>query len=128
METAMSEPLGLGYGALRRQELAVEEDQVHNMFEVDLEDGRTYIEVPTYPPLAPPVQTLLSPEWSSSSLPVSLVPSIVPLPISSPMISLTIPSPIALPVATPTATISVDEDRFIKIGAQLELYGGILQD
>ncbi|GKB12966.1 hypothetical protein Tco_0846889 [Tanacetum coccineum] len=44
------------------------------------------------------------------------------------MISLIVPSPIALPVATPTATISVDEDQFIKIEAQLELYGGILQD
>ncbi|GKC54050.1 hypothetical protein Tco_1076795 [Tanacetum coccineum] len=44
------------------------------------------------------------------------------------MISLTVPSPIASPVSTPTATIPVDEDHFIEIGAQLELYGGILQD
>ncbi|GJT60080.1 hypothetical protein Tco_1003613 [Tanacetum coccineum] len=145
METVASESLGLGYRALRRQELTVEEDQVHNTFEVgqgygsvpeperpervsalrqptlttwiDLEDGRTYIEVPTYPPLAPPIQTPLFPEWSSSSLPVSLVPSIIPSPISSPIISLTIPSPIASPVATPTATILVDEDQFIEIGA-----------
>ncbi|GKB13644.1 hypothetical protein Tco_0847567 [Tanacetum coccineum] len=31
-------------------------------------------------------------------------------------------------VATPTATIPVDEDQFIEVGAQLELYGSILQD
>ncbi|GJS57680.1 hypothetical protein Tco_0652464 [Tanacetum coccineum] len=44
------------------------------------------------------------------------------------MISLTVPSPIALPVATPAATILVDEDQFIEIGEQIELYRGILQD
>ncbi|GKD45108.1 hypothetical protein Tco_1269753, partial [Tanacetum coccineum] len=55
-------------------------------------------------------------------------PSAVPSPISSPMISLTVPSPISSLVSTPTATIPVDEDHFIEIGAQLELYGGILQD
>nr|GEZ51157.1 hypothetical protein [Tanacetum cinerariifolium] len=31
-------------------------------------------------------------------------------------------------VATPTTTILVDEDQFIEIGAQLELFSGILQD
>ncbi|GKC02349.1 hypothetical protein Tco_0993959, partial [Tanacetum coccineum] len=152
VETAASEPLGLGYGALRRRELVVEEDQVYSMFEVgqgsgsvpeperlervsvlrqptlttwiDPEDGSTYIDVPAYPPLASPVQTSPSPEWSSGSLPVSPIPSTVPSPISSPMISLTVPSPIALLVATPTATIPVDEDQFIEIGAQdvRELY------
>ncbi|GKB36735.1 hypothetical protein Tco_0881677 [Tanacetum coccineum] len=40
------------------------------------------------------------------------------------MISLTVPSP----VATLTATIPVDEDQFIEVGAQLELYRSILQD
>nr|GFA79286.1 hypothetical protein [Tanacetum cinerariifolium] len=34
----------------------------------------------------------------------------------------------ASPVATPTATIPVDKDQFIEIGAQLELYEGILQN
>nr|GFB67954.1 hypothetical protein [Tanacetum cinerariifolium] len=33
-----------------------------------------------------------------------------------------VPSPIALPVATLAATISVDEDRFLAVGAQLELH------
>ncbi|GJY49144.1 hypothetical protein Tco_0439100 [Tanacetum coccineum] len=44
------------------------------------------------------------------------------------MISLTVPSPIASPVTTPTATISVDEDQFLEVGVQLELYGSILHD
>ncbi|GKB62738.1 hypothetical protein Tco_0918924 [Tanacetum coccineum] len=120
-------------GALRRQELAVEEDQVYNTFEegqcsgpvpeperlervlalrqptlttwLDLEDEIAYIDVPAYPLPAPPAQTSPSPEWSFGSLLVSLAPSVVPSPISSPMISLTVPSPIASPVATPTATI-----------------------
>ncbi|GKA89482.1 hypothetical protein Tco_0811294 [Tanacetum coccineum] len=156
VKTAVGEPIGLGYRALRHRELAVEEDHVYNMFEVgpgsrsvleperpkrvstlrqptpttwiDPEDGIAYIDVPAYPPPTPPTQTLPSPEWSSGLLPVSLAPSAVPPPISSPMILLTVPSPIALPVATPIVTILVDEDQFIEIGAQLELYGGILQD
>ncbi|GJU45464.1 hypothetical protein Tco_1202730 [Tanacetum coccineum] len=39
-----------------------------------------------------------------------------------------VPSPVALPVATPVATISVDEDQFLEVGAQLELHGSILYD
>ncbi|GKE91693.1 hypothetical protein Tco_1572788, partial [Tanacetum coccineum] len=124
---------GLGYGALRRRELVVEEDQVYNTFEVgqgsgsvteperlervsalrqptlttwiDPEDGITYIDVHAYPPPAPPAQTPPSPEWSFGSLHISLAPFVAPSPISSPMISLTVPFPIASPVATPTATI-----------------------
>nr|GEX90832.1 hypothetical protein [Tanacetum cinerariifolium] len=34
----------------------------------------------------------------------------------------------ALPMATSTATIPVEEDQFIEVGAQLELYRSILQD
>nr|GEV37144.1 hypothetical protein [Tanacetum cinerariifolium] len=60
--------------------------------------------------------------------PISPAPSIVPSPISSPMISLTVPSPIASHVATSIATILVDEDQFIEVGSQLELYRSILQD
>ncbi|GKG51225.1 hypothetical protein Tco_0541609, partial [Tanacetum coccineum] len=54
-------------------------------------------------------------EWSSGSLLVSP---------SSPVV----PSPIASPVVTPAATISVDEDQFLEVGAQLELHGRILND
>ncbi|GKB96092.1 hypothetical protein Tco_0982229, partial [Tanacetum coccineum] len=82
---------------------------------VDPEDGRVYTDIPTYAPPAVPVQTPPSLEWSSDSLPV--LPS-----------SLVVPSPIASPVATPAATISVDEDHFLEVGAQLEIYGSILHD
>ncbi|GJZ75257.1 putative reverse transcriptase domain-containing protein [Tanacetum coccineum] len=140
VETTVREPLGLGYGASRRRELAVEEDQVHNTFEVgqgygsvpeperlervselrqptlttwvDPKDDRVYTDIPSYPPVAP-VQTPLSPKLSSSSLCVSP---------SSPVV----PSPIASPVATPTATILINEDQFIEVGVQLELYESIL--
>ncbi|GKB28512.1 hypothetical protein Tco_0867913 [Tanacetum coccineum] len=55
----------------------------------DSKDGMVYIDVPAYPPPAPHVQKPPSPEWSSSSLPISPAPSIVHSPISSPMIPLT---------------------------------------
>ncbi|GKC77931.1 hypothetical protein Tco_1128705, partial [Tanacetum coccineum] len=156
VETAVGEPLGLGYGALRHRELAIKGDHVYNMFKVgqgsgsvpeperpervstlrqptlttwiDPKDGIAYIDVLAYLPPAPPALASSSPEWSSGSLLVSPAPSVVPSPISSHMISLTVPSPIASPVATPTATIFVDEDHFIKVGAQLELYRSILHD
>ncbi|GJY71247.1 hypothetical protein Tco_0474950 [Tanacetum coccineum] len=67
---------------------------------IDLEDGRTYIDVPAYAPLAPPVQTPPSLEWLSGSFLVSPTPSIVPSPVSSPMISLTVPSSVASPATT----------------------------
>ncbi|GJW72647.1 hypothetical protein Tco_0129564 [Tanacetum coccineum] len=125
VETATSEPLGLGYEALRRRELAVEEDQGaervsafrHPTLDtwVDLKDGKVYTDIPAYVPLAAPIQTLPSPKWSLGSLPVSP---------SSPII----PSPIASPVATPTTTISVDEDQFIEVWAQFEHQKSILYD
>ncbi|GJV42742.1 hypothetical protein Tco_1421182 [Tanacetum coccineum] len=115
--TAVSAPLGLGYGALRRRELVLEEDHVYSTFEVgqgsrsapeserpervsasrhptlttwtDPEDGMVYIDVDAYPPPAPPVQTPPSPEWTSGLLPISLSLSVVSSPISSPMIPLT---------------------------------------
>ncbi|GJT16724.1 reverse transcriptase domain-containing protein [Tanacetum coccineum] len=90
----------------------------------DPEDGTVYIDVLTYPPSAPPIQTPPSPDWTPGSLPISPSHSDVPSPVSSPLISLTVPSP----VATLTATIPVDEDQFIVVGAQLELYRSILQD
>ncbi|GKF38124.1 hypothetical protein Tco_0118185, partial [Tanacetum coccineum] len=89
VEAAASEPLGLGYGALRRRELAVEEDQVPSTFKVsqssrsvperqgterifafrqpilvtwvDPEDDRVYTDISAYAPPAAPVQTLPSP-------------------------------------------------------------------
>ncbi|GJS40274.1 hypothetical protein Tco_0565317 [Tanacetum coccineum] len=85
-----------------------------NLVLLSLEKGRYSISK-VFDMVAAPVQTPPSPEWSLGSLPVSP---------SSPVV----PSPIASPVATPTATISVDEDQFIEVGAQLELHGSILHD
>ncbi|GKE85057.1 hypothetical protein Tco_1558799, partial [Tanacetum coccineum] len=111
---------GLGLEGKEEVVPKVEEDQI------DLENDMAYIDIPSYPPPAPPAQTPTLPEWSFGSLPVSRVPSVVPSPVSSPMISLTVLSPTSSLVATPTATIPVDEDQFIEIEAQLELFKGIL--
>ncbi|GKD91330.1 hypothetical protein Tco_1366837, partial [Tanacetum coccineum] len=130
VRAAVSAPLGLGYGAPRRQELALEEDQVYSTFEVrqgsgstpeserpervsasrqptlttwtDSEDGMVYIDVPTYPPPAPPVQTPPSLEWTYGYLPISPSPSVVPSPVSSSIIPLTAPSLVASPTTTET--------------------------
>ncbi|GJY48908.1 hypothetical protein Tco_0438864 [Tanacetum coccineum] len=121
VDTAMSEPLGLGYRAARRRTLesideispstyevgqssrsVPEKEGVERIFAfrqptlvtwVDPKDGRVYTDIPAYSPPAAPVQAPPSPEWSLGSLPVS--PS---FPI--------VPSPIASPVAIPIATIS----------------------
>ncbi|GKD42915.1 hypothetical protein Tco_1267560 [Tanacetum coccineum] len=120
--TVVSAPLGLGYRALRRRELALKEDHVYSTFETNLEDGMVYIDVPAYPPPAPPVQTPPSPEWSSGSLPISPAPSIVPSPISSPMIPLTVPSPVATPATVET------EGFLTELGAQVEMQEGLIRD
>ncbi|GJR05421.1 hypothetical protein Tco_0528405 [Tanacetum coccineum] len=90
--------------------------------ETAVEDGIAYIDVPAYPPPAPPAQTPLSLEWSSGSLPFSPTPSIVPSPISSPVISLTVTSPVASP-ATAEA-----EGFLTELGAQVEMQGGLIHD
>ncbi|GJZ70667.1 putative nucleotidyltransferase, ribonuclease H [Tanacetum coccineum] len=149
METAVGEPLGLGYEALRRRAIALGEGRMPNVFEVgqssgsvpdperpervsalrqptlttwiDLEDDRVYIDVPVYPLPAPPVQTPPSLD-SSGSLPVSPAPSIVPSPISSPMIPLIVPSPIASPTTVKT------EGFLTELGALVEMQGGLICD
>ncbi|GJV60056.1 hypothetical protein Tco_1466156 [Tanacetum coccineum] len=143
VDTTVSEPLGLGYGAARRRALESIEEIAPSTYEVgqssrsvpepegverisafrksalvtwvDPEDDKVYTDIPAYAPPAAPVKTPPSPEWSLGSLPVS--PS-----------SLVVPSPIASLVATSAATISVDEDQFIEVWAQLELHGSILHD
>ncbi|GKF96998.1 hypothetical protein Tco_0292819, partial [Tanacetum coccineum] len=132
-----------------RRELALEEDHVYSTFEVgqgsgsapeserpervsasrqptlttwtDPEDGMVYIDVPAYPP-PPPVQTSPSPEWTSGSLPISPSPSVVPSPVLSPIISMTVPSPVATPAAAET------EGFLTKLGAQVEMQGGLIRD
>ncbi|GKA44184.1 hypothetical protein Tco_0736908 [Tanacetum coccineum] len=140
-DTTTDEPLGLGYRAARCHALELVEDPMPSMFEVGqssrsvpdqqradethripthptwvhLEDGTIYIDIEIDPRSRAPVQTPASPEWSSGSLPVSPASLIVPLLVVS-------------PVTTLAATIVVEEDEFIKVGAQLELHGSILQD
>ncbi|GJX43553.1 hypothetical protein Tco_0260229 [Tanacetum coccineum] len=101
VDTAASEPLGLGYGAARRRALESVEEIAPSTYEV----GQSSRSMPKQH----------GADKSSGSLPIS--PS-----------SHVVPSPIASPVATPTTTISVDEVQFLEVGAQLELYGSILQD
>ncbi|GKE28215.1 hypothetical protein Tco_1443599 [Tanacetum coccineum] len=90
VEKTVCEPLGLGYGALRRRETALGEGRMPSIFKVgqssgslleserpkrvsalrqptlttwiDLEDGIAYIDVLAYPPPAPLALTLPSPE------------------------------------------------------------------
>ncbi|GKA86804.1 hypothetical protein Tco_0808515, partial [Tanacetum coccineum] len=71
-KTAVGDPIGLGYKALRRREIALGKGRMPSVFE----DGIVYIDVPAYPPPAPPAQTPPSPDWSSGSLPISPAPSI----------------------------------------------------
>ncbi|GJY33768.1 hypothetical protein Tco_0418237 [Tanacetum coccineum] len=117
-----SDRLGLRYEALRCRELALEEGDVYSTFETDPEDGMIYIDIPDYPPPAPPVQTPPSPEWTSGSLSISPSHSDVPSPISSPMVPLTVPSPIATPTTAET------EGFLAKLGAQVEMQGGLISD
>ncbi|GJX12062.1 hypothetical protein Tco_0201921 [Tanacetum coccineum] len=148
--TTVSAPLGLGYGALSRRELALEEDYVYSTFEVgqgsgsapeferpervsasrqptlttwtDPKDGMVYTDVPTYPPPAPPVQTPPSPEWTSGSLPFSPSPFVVPSPVSSPMVPLTAPSTVASPATAET------EGFLTELGAQVQMQGGLISN
>ncbi|GKD81261.1 hypothetical protein Tco_1348100 [Tanacetum coccineum] len=144
VDTVADKPLGLGYGALRCHELALGEGSVPSTFDIGqssryMSEHQRVEETPTprprvratwvdhvddtfytdilvdVPPVRVPVQTPPSPEWSSVSLPVSP---------SSPVV----PTLVASPVTTPVATISIGEDEFLEVGAQLELHGSILHD
>ncbi|GKC54630.1 hypothetical protein Tco_1077375, partial [Tanacetum coccineum] len=91
VDTATDEPLGLCYGALRRQQQRVEET----------------------PAPRPPVRatwTSPSPEWSSNSLPVSPSSLAVPTSVASPADSSLIASP---------ATVKA-ESFLTELGAQVE--------
>ncbi|GKB10794.1 hypothetical protein Tco_0844717 [Tanacetum coccineum] len=114
VDIVASEPLGLGYGAAMHHALKSTKKIAHSMYEVG-QSSRFYTDIPAYAPPAAPIQTPPSPEWSLGSLPVSP---------SSPVV----PSPISSLVATPASTISVDEDQFIEVRAQLELHESILHD
>nr|GEU78681.1 hypothetical protein [Tanacetum cinerariifolium] len=95
---AASESLGLGYGAARRRVLESTREIAPSTYKVG-QSSRVYTDISTYVPLAVPVQTSPSLEWSLGSLSVSP---------SSPVV----PSPIASLVATLAATISVRLVRY----------------
>nr|GEX86386.1 hypothetical protein [Tanacetum cinerariifolium] len=103
---------GLGYGAARHRTLESTEEITPSTYEVgqssrsvpdhegverisafrqptlvtwvDPEDDRVYNDIPAYVLPVAPVHTLPSPEWSSSSLPISPSSLLVPSPIASP--------------------------------------------
>ncbi|GKE98889.1 hypothetical protein Tco_0022240, partial [Tanacetum coccineum] len=103
------------YGALRRHELALKEGDVYSTFEVGQGSGSA-------PESERPERTPPSPEWTSGSLPISLLPSDNPSPISSPMIPLTVPSLVATPAADET------EGFLTKLGAQVQKQEGLISD
>ncbi|GKC28626.1 hypothetical protein Tco_1035920 [Tanacetum coccineum] len=113
---AVGEPLGLGYEAFRRREIASREGQVPSVFEVGQGSGSVL------EPEGP--ERVLAFRQTTLTIWIDLedAPSIVPLPVSSPMISLTVPSPIASP-ATAEA-----EGFFTELGAQVEMQGGLIHD
>ncbi|GJZ69407.1 hypothetical protein Tco_0632957 [Tanacetum coccineum] len=119
-ETAMGEPLGLGYGALRRREIASGEGRMPSVFEAGQSSGS----VPEFerPEIVTTYSDTTITEWSPGSLPISPVPFIVPSHISSPMISLTVPSLVALPATTET------EGFLTELGARVEMQGGLIHD
>ncbi|GKD20982.1 hypothetical protein Tco_1222685 [Tanacetum coccineum] len=105
---AVSAPLGLRYGALRPQELALEEDDVYNTFEV----GQSFGSAPESE----------RPERTFGLLPISPSPSNVPSAISSPMIPLTVPSLVA------THATAETEGFLTELGAQVEMQEGLIRD
>ncbi|GJZ15331.1 hypothetical protein Tco_0551008 [Tanacetum coccineum] len=62
VDTATSEPLGLGYGAARCRAPESTKEIAPSTYEVDPEDGWVYTDILTYAPPAAPVQTPPSPE------------------------------------------------------------------
>ncbi|GKA02091.1 hypothetical protein Tco_0674756 [Tanacetum coccineum] len=92
----------------------------------DPEDGMIYIDIPDYPPPAPPVQTPPLPEWTSGSLPISPSHFDVPSPISSPMIPLTVPSPVATPAMVKTEGFLTEYDK--DIGELFTRSGAVRED
>ncbi|GJT38426.1 hypothetical protein Tco_0938291 [Tanacetum coccineum] len=118
VDTATDEPLGLGYRALRRRELALRKGSVPSIFEIG-QSSRSVSEqqrVEETPAPRPP--TPLSPEWSSDSLPVSPSSLAVPTSVASPADSSLVASP-----------ATVEAKTFLtELGAHVELQGGLIHD
>ncbi|GKA49317.1 hypothetical protein Tco_0742390 [Tanacetum coccineum] len=116
MRTAVSAPLGLGYGALRRRELALDENHVCSTFEV----GRGSGSAPK-PERPERVSASRQPTLTTWTYPKD-APFIVPSPIFHPMIPLTVPSPVATPATAKT------EGILTELGAQVHMQGGLIRD
>ncbi|GJR77912.1 hypothetical protein Tco_0090277 [Tanacetum coccineum] len=116
----VSTPLGLGYGALRHRELALEEGDVYSTFEVGQGSGSA--PKSERPERVTTVKTHTYPVDHSGSLPISPSPSDDPSPISSPMIPLIVPSPV-------TTHTKVETEGFLtELGAQVQMQGGLISD
>nr|GEY43266.1 hypothetical protein [Tanacetum cinerariifolium] len=116
VETAMGEPLRLGYEALRCQEIALGEGLMPSVFEV----GQSFGFVPESK--RPERVSALKHPTLTPWIDPKDAPYIVPSPISSPIISLTIPWSVASP-ATAKAKGFLTE-----LGAQVEMQGGLIRD
>nr|GEV31777.1 hypothetical protein [Tanacetum cinerariifolium] len=106
VDIATDEPLGLGYEALRRRELALRESSMPSTFEIgrssrSMSEQHRVEETSTPRSRVHATWTPPSLEWSSGSLPV--LPS-----------SLVVPTSVASPATTLVATIVVDEDEFLE--------------
>nr|GEZ42535.1 hypothetical protein [Tanacetum cinerariifolium] len=123
-DTAVGEPLGLGYMALRRCELSTDEGQVPSTFDVRQSSrsvpehqGAGRISAFREPTLTPPIPSLLSigtpssPEWSSGSFPVSPLSLVISTPVASTATS--------SPAASPDTVKA--EDFTAELGAQERL-------
>ncbi|GKD51071.1 hypothetical protein Tco_1280047, partial [Tanacetum coccineum] len=100
VDKAANEPLGLGYGALRRHESMSEQQRVE-----ETPTPRPWVHATWVDPVDGTVYT---------NILVDVPPAL--------------PTPVASLVTTPVATIAVGEDEFLEVGAQLELHGSILHD
>ncbi|GJY79473.1 hypothetical protein Tco_0485274 [Tanacetum coccineum] len=120
VDTTVDEPLGLGYGALRRREFVLGEGSMPSTFKIG-QSSRSVLEqqrVEETPTPRPPVRaTWVDPVDSTVY---------IDIPIYVPPVS--VPTPVASLPTTPAATIAVDEDEFLEVGAQLEIHGSILND
>nr|GEU74044.1 hypothetical protein [Tanacetum cinerariifolium] len=107
--TAVSEPLGLGYRALRRRELALKEHHVYSTFEVGQVSGSA-----PEPERSERVSAFRQPTLTTWTDPED-ASFIVPSPISSPRIPLTVPLPVA------SFTTAETEGFLTKLGARVEM-------
>ncbi|GJS95634.1 hypothetical protein Tco_0802602 [Tanacetum coccineum] len=116
VETAMGEPLGLGYGALRRWEIALGEGRMHSVFEVG--QSSKFVPESKRPERVSALRQPTLTTWIDQEDAHSIVPS----PILSPMVPLTIPLPVASPATDKT------EGFLTELGARVKMQEGLICD